>query len=168
MSSTTAFAGRRAYFTVVATAHSQKSNRGTDEEEPMLLTVQYGKGRVFHTTLGHDVAAMECVAYRHVAARHRVGRHRQSDAEGSQGLSGRGSAEPAEVVQPAMARAVPRRRRSLFAVVERCDAGHLHGVPKAGCRFHQFLGLGYTLGQVQDRRNDVGRCARGGGGSGWR
>ena len=50
-------------FTVVATAHSLKSNRGTDEEEPMLLTVQYGKGRVFHTTLGHDVAAMECVGF---------------------------------------------------------------------------------------------------------
>jgi type 1 glutamine amidotransferase len=29
----------------------------------MLMTVQYGKGRIFHTTLGHDVAAMRCVGF---------------------------------------------------------------------------------------------------------
>ena len=50
-------------YDVVATAHSPSSNRGTNEEEPMLLTVQYEKGRVFHTTLGHDPAAMECVGF---------------------------------------------------------------------------------------------------------
>jgi type 1 glutamine amidotransferase len=49
--------------TVVATAHSEPSNRGTGEEEPMLMTIRYGKGRVFHTTLGHDVAAMQCVGF---------------------------------------------------------------------------------------------------------
>jgi uncharacterized protein len=50
-------------FTVVGTAHSDPANRGTGEEEPMLLVTSYGKGRVFHTTLGHDVAAMECVGF---------------------------------------------------------------------------------------------------------
>jgi uncharacterized protein len=27
------------------------------------MTVKFGKGRVFHTTLGHDVAAMSCVGF---------------------------------------------------------------------------------------------------------
>lgn len=49
--------------TVVGTAHSEPSNHGTGEEEPMLMTIRYGKGRVFHTTLGHDVAAMQCVGF---------------------------------------------------------------------------------------------------------
>jgi type 1 glutamine amidotransferase len=49
--------------TVVATAHSDPGNKGTGEEEPMLMTIRYGKGRVFHTTLGHDVAAMQCVGF---------------------------------------------------------------------------------------------------------
>ncbi len=48
---------------VVATAHSDPANRGTNENEPMLMTIRYGKGRVFHTTLGHDVAAMQCVGF---------------------------------------------------------------------------------------------------------
>lgn len=50
-------------FTLVATAHSEPSNHGTGEHEPMLLTVRYGKGRIFHTTLGHDVPAMKSVAF---------------------------------------------------------------------------------------------------------
>jgi type 1 glutamine amidotransferase len=48
---------------LLATAHSEKSNRGTGENEPSLMTIRYGKGRIFHTTLGHDVAAMECVGF---------------------------------------------------------------------------------------------------------
>lgn len=49
--------------TVLGTAHSEPANHGTGEEEPMLMTIRYGKGRVFHTTLGHDVAAMQCVGF---------------------------------------------------------------------------------------------------------
>jgi len=48
---------------VIATAHSEPANRGTGEEEPMLMTIRFGKGRIFHTTLGHDVAAMQCVGF---------------------------------------------------------------------------------------------------------
>ncbi len=48
---------------VVATAHSDPANKGTGEDEPMLMTLRYGKGRIFHTTLGHDVAAMQCVGF---------------------------------------------------------------------------------------------------------
>ncbi len=49
--------------TVLATAHSDPSNRGTGRDEPSLLVVHYGKGRVFHTTMGHDVAALSCVGF---------------------------------------------------------------------------------------------------------
>jgi uncharacterized protein len=49
--------------TVLATAHSDPANKGTDRDEPILLVVQYGRGRVFHTTLGHDANAMSSVDF---------------------------------------------------------------------------------------------------------
>jgi len=49
--------------TVLATAHSDPANKGTGHDEPMLMVVSYGKGRVFHTTMGHDVAALSCVGF---------------------------------------------------------------------------------------------------------
>jgi type 1 glutamine amidotransferase len=40
--------------TVLATASADTSiPKGTGENEPILMTIEYGKGRVFHTTLGH-------------------------------------------------------------------------------------------------------------------
>ena len=48
----------------------------------MVLT--YGKGRIFHTTMGHDLARSELRRLHHdLSARHGVGRDRQGDAKGS-------------------------------------------------------------------------------------
>ncbi len=49
--------------TLLATAYSDPATGGTGEHEPILFTVAYGKGRVFHTTLGHDLEAMSGVGF---------------------------------------------------------------------------------------------------------
>jgi type 1 glutamine amidotransferase len=48
---------------ILATAHSDPANKGTGRDEPMLLVLSFGKGRIFHTIMGHDVAAMSCVGF---------------------------------------------------------------------------------------------------------
>ena len=49
--------------TVLATAFADPAQRGSGEHEPVLMTIQFGKGRVFHTTLGHDVEAMQSAGF---------------------------------------------------------------------------------------------------------
>jgi uncharacterized protein len=44
--------------TVLATAFSDPANAGSGREEPQLMVLRYGQGRIFHTTLGHDVVAL--------------------------------------------------------------------------------------------------------------
>jgi uncharacterized protein len=44
---------------LLATAYS----KGTKVHEPMIWTVSYGKGRVFHTPMGHDVNSMSCIGF---------------------------------------------------------------------------------------------------------
>jgi type 1 glutamine amidotransferase len=49
--------------TVLATAFSDPKTKGSGEHEPLLMTIEYGKGRVFHTALGHDLPALRCVGF---------------------------------------------------------------------------------------------------------
>ena len=48
---------------LLATAYADKKQGGTGENEPMIWTVSYGKGRVFHTPMGHDKNSMLCVGF---------------------------------------------------------------------------------------------------------
>lgn len=48
---------------VLATAFSAADKNGTNRHEPMVMTVTFEKGRVFHTTLGHDTYSQECVGF---------------------------------------------------------------------------------------------------------
>lgn len=49
--------------TVLATAFAPKEKGGSDEHEPVLFTVQYGKGRVFFQALGHTAQQLRSVAF---------------------------------------------------------------------------------------------------------
>lgn len=49
--------------TVLATAFSDPQNNGSGREEPQLMVLSYGKGRVFHTTMGHDINALSSVDF---------------------------------------------------------------------------------------------------------
>ncbi|GIW99579.1 MAG: hypothetical protein KatS3mg111_2912 [Pirellulaceae bacterium] len=55
--------GPAANMDVLATAYSDPQTGGTGEHEPILMTIHYGQGRVFHTTLGHDTTAMRGAAF---------------------------------------------------------------------------------------------------------
>ena len=56
---------------ILATAYSDEEKngspfsplRGTQRHEPMLIAIDYGKGRVFHTPMGHADYSMECVGF---------------------------------------------------------------------------------------------------------
>jgi type 1 glutamine amidotransferase len=53
--------------TVLASAMSASDTRGSGEHEPLLMVIPFGKGRVFHTALGHnngkELAAQKCVGF---------------------------------------------------------------------------------------------------------
>lgn len=48
---------------ILATAYADKAKGGSGRHEPMLFTVEYGKGRVFHTPMGHGNNSQECVGF---------------------------------------------------------------------------------------------------------
>ena len=53
--------------TVLASALAAKETGGSGENEPLLMTIDFGKGRVFHTALGHnnakEITAQRCVGF---------------------------------------------------------------------------------------------------------
>ena len=49
--------------TILATAADTAKLQKQGRNEPMLMTIDYHKGRVFHTTLGHDTPAFEGVGF---------------------------------------------------------------------------------------------------------
>jgi type 1 glutamine amidotransferase len=49
--------------TVLATAFSDPQNNGSGRDEPQLMVLSYGKGRIFHTTMGHDINALSSVGF---------------------------------------------------------------------------------------------------------
>lgn len=51
--------GPAEHMTVLATAWSPKTKR----HEPMIMTIDCGKGRVFHTPMGHETYSQECVGF---------------------------------------------------------------------------------------------------------
>jgi len=48
---------------ILATAYADKAKGGSGYHEPMLMTITFGQGRIFHTTLGHGTEAMKCVGF---------------------------------------------------------------------------------------------------------
>ena len=73
---------------VLATTYSAPEKGGTGRNEPMLMTVEYGKGRVFHTVLGPRRLLDELCRFHHdVSARRRMGRYRRGDDSGAGELS---------------------------------------------------------------------------------
>jgi type 1 glutamine amidotransferase len=55
--------------TVLASAFSDEGTGGSGEDEPILMVISYGDGRVFHTTLGHDTTSMSGVGFQESLAR---------------------------------------------------------------------------------------------------
>lgn len=47
--------------TILASAWAGKDQGGFDRHEPMMMVLHYGKGRIFHTTLGHEDYSFEGV-----------------------------------------------------------------------------------------------------------
>lgn len=48
---------------ILATAYADKKHGGSGRHEPMIFTVSFGKGRVFHTPMGHGDYSQECVGF---------------------------------------------------------------------------------------------------------
>ena len=54
--------------TILASAFCSAETGGTDRDEPVLMTIEWGKGRIFHTVLGHvgrgtEHPAVECESF---------------------------------------------------------------------------------------------------------
>lgn len=54
---------------ILATAYSSPDFSGTGKHEPMIMTLPYGRGRIFHTALGHADYSMKCVGFETILLR---------------------------------------------------------------------------------------------------
>lgn len=48
---------------ILATAYADPKQGGSGRHEPMLMTIEYGEGRCFHTPMGHGNDSQECVGF---------------------------------------------------------------------------------------------------------
>ena len=48
---------------VLATAYSAKDQSGTGRNEPIMMAITYGRGKIFHTTLGHANESQQCIGF---------------------------------------------------------------------------------------------------------
>ena len=48
---------------ILATAFAAKKYKGSGRHEPILMAIDFGEGRIFHSTLGHAVYSCESVAF---------------------------------------------------------------------------------------------------------
>jgi len=48
---------------ILATAFSAVEKKGTGRHEPIVMTLSYGKGRIFHNMLGHGDYSMHCAGF---------------------------------------------------------------------------------------------------------
>ena len=61
--------------TILSSAYSDRDQRGTGDHEPITMAIEYGKGRVIHTTMGHFwpgqtyFDALHCVGFQTLVAR---------------------------------------------------------------------------------------------------
>ncbi|MEC3908172.1 ThuA domain-containing protein [Tamlana sp. 2201CG12-4] len=55
--------GQGENMTILATAYSAKDKKGTERHEPLLMAINYGNGRIFHSAMGHMDYSFECVGF---------------------------------------------------------------------------------------------------------
>ena len=48
---------------ILATTYADPEQKGSGRHEPMLMSLTYGSGRIFHSTLGHDDYSFESVGF---------------------------------------------------------------------------------------------------------
>ncbi len=49
--------------TILATAYADPKFKGSGNHVPVLMAINYGRGRVFHSTLGHEDYSLACVGF---------------------------------------------------------------------------------------------------------
>lgn len=55
--------GPAEHMEILATAYADPNNKGTGHHEPALMALSYGKGRIFHSILGHADYSVACVGF---------------------------------------------------------------------------------------------------------